>query len=181
MRVIISRRMIREGLFRLLAKKKISEISITELCKEAQVNRTTFYHHYEIPQDVLAEVSWNIVKEVEKVFDGYNPKNIRQKTINALSILQEHKDELKIIFAADTESSSHDMAIEAFSHFWNSQFDLKNTLQLNDEEYHFAIIGYGWSGYHVIKQWIMEDSKMSPEDLLALFEKMFSKTGSRSL
>ena len=46
-RIIKTRKFIREAVLRLLSQKKIEEISITELAEEAQINRKTFYNYYQ--------------------------------------------------------------------------------------------------------------------------------------
>ncbi len=55
-RVAVTKRMVKEGLIRLLEKKSLEKINITELCQEAGINRTTFYRYYELPRDVLTEM-----------------------------------------------------------------------------------------------------------------------------
>lgn len=44
-----------EALLRLLEKKPFAYITIKEICEEAQVNRSTFYLHYENTSDLLHE------------------------------------------------------------------------------------------------------------------------------
>ncbi len=171
MRIIISKRMIREGLLRCLQKKKFENITITELCREAQVNRTTFYNHYQTPKDVLDEISWEIVQQIEAIFQ--KTESEENAVLSVLKLLQENKDMLKIIFSASTAPSTYKTVIQAFSHFWNSSGDLKNRYHLNEDELKLTITGYGWAGYHMLRQWILEDIDMSPEKILALFEKIF--------
>ena len=45
------------ALIKLLKKKTFEYISVSELCKEAGVNRTTFYLHYETLTDLLCETT----------------------------------------------------------------------------------------------------------------------------
>ena len=42
-----TKKVLSESLIELLKTKHISEITITELCENADINRTTFYRHYE--------------------------------------------------------------------------------------------------------------------------------------
>ena len=42
-----------EALITLLEKKELAYITVSEICKEAGVNRSTFYLHYETIQDLL--------------------------------------------------------------------------------------------------------------------------------
>ncbi len=173
MRVIISKRMIREGLLRCLEKKNIDRISISELCKEAQVNRATFYNHYDSPADVLSEISWEIVKQIEEIYQGTEPFSVRKKTISVLSLLQKNADILKIIFSANANPVVYKTAIETFTHFWESTLDLKNSLRLSEEEYRMAITAYGWAGFYMIRQWIMDDIDKTPQEMMDLLDRIF--------
>lgn len=51
-----SRTVFKKSLIELLDEKYISEISVTELCNKANMNRSTFYSHYENVIDVLDEI-----------------------------------------------------------------------------------------------------------------------------
>ena len=44
----------------MLAEKKLSEISVSQLAERADVNRKTFYNHYSSLQDVLADVETDL-------------------------------------------------------------------------------------------------------------------------
>ena len=45
------------ALIALLKKKSFDYITVSELCKQAAVNRTTFYLHYENLNDLLCETA----------------------------------------------------------------------------------------------------------------------------
>ena len=58
-RVRKTRAQLRAGLARLMQKKNIREITVTELVDEVDINRSTFYLHYEdIYQKVLNRRLW---------------------------------------------------------------------------------------------------------------------------
>ncbi len=44
-----------EALLQLLEKKEFAYITVKEICEQAQVNRSTFYLHYETMDDLLSE------------------------------------------------------------------------------------------------------------------------------
>ena len=62
-RIIKTRKFIREAVLRLLSQKKIEEISITELAEEAQINRKTFYNYYQSVSDVVEEIENDTVEK----------------------------------------------------------------------------------------------------------------------
>ena len=46
-RTALTKRLLREGLLRLLSKTDLNKISVTQLCIESGINRATFYRHYD--------------------------------------------------------------------------------------------------------------------------------------
>ena len=59
---------IQDALLRMLAEKRLSDIKIVDLCKNADINRTTFYLHFESTEQVLLSIREEIVK---RIFDSY--------------------------------------------------------------------------------------------------------------
>ena len=58
-----------KALLALLEKKDFEYITIKEICKEAQVNRSTFYLHYENTVDLLQETMQYNVQHFLTYFD----------------------------------------------------------------------------------------------------------------
>lgn len=52
-----------KALLKLLDKKEFKDITILEICREAGVNRSTFYSHYENTYDLLEEVKNNSIAD----------------------------------------------------------------------------------------------------------------------
>ena len=44
-RITLTKKLLQEGLLRLLEVKTLDNISVTELCRESGINRATFYNH----------------------------------------------------------------------------------------------------------------------------------------
>ena len=65
-----------KALISLLEKKPFEYISVTDICKEAGVNRSTFYLHYENTADLLTEASEYMID----TFKGYFSINLKSIT-----------------------------------------------------------------------------------------------------
>ena len=52
-RVKYTKMVLEDSFIKLLEKKDISQISITEICDNADINRATFYAHYSDQNDLL--------------------------------------------------------------------------------------------------------------------------------
>ena len=55
-RTRLTRLLLKNSLIALLQKKPIYQITVSELCSEAELNRSTFYKHYGNVQDILQEI-----------------------------------------------------------------------------------------------------------------------------
>jgi len=76
-RCIKTKRAIKTALATLMARKDISDISVTEIAQAADVNRKTFYSHYSSVYDVLDEIEGDIVEELTELIEqsDYSDRN----------------------------------------------------------------------------------------------------------
>lgn len=76
-----------KALFALLEEKDFEFITIKEICKKAQVNRSTFYLHYDNTKDLLDECIVYINKKIDDYYgDEVNKviKNISDCSLEEL-------------------------------------------------------------------------------------------------
>ena len=55
-RTLYTRMVIKDALLNLLAEKEYADVTIADLCREAEINRGTFYLHYSNLHEVLEEL-----------------------------------------------------------------------------------------------------------------------------
>ncbi len=69
-RTLLTKRIIKDSLVDMLKKKPIERITVSALCIEADINRSTFYSHYSDVCDVIEEIKAEfITKYCPFVFD----------------------------------------------------------------------------------------------------------------
>lgn len=68
-RTLYTRQQIKDSIFQLLKKKTFSKITVTEVCRLAEINRGTFYLHYLDMEDVLDDILSDILCNTSTVFD----------------------------------------------------------------------------------------------------------------
>lgn len=170
-RVRITKRMIRESLIELLEIRPINKISISELCKRAEINRSTFYNHYENIYDVLDEIGEVIAKDLEEITLLDKKEITLQNQVSLLcTFLKDHPKEAKILL---TYFSADDPIIQnIFSNRISAgQVNYKTYILEIDPNtrkllFHFVIHGI----YNLIKNWMFEEDELSPEDIGKLAE-----------
>ena len=70
-RIKYTKKTIKDTFIKLLAEKDIKKITVSELCKKADINRATFYRYYLDVYDLLDSIK----KEFEiELKNAYSPK-----------------------------------------------------------------------------------------------------------
>ena len=99
-RVQMTKQLIRRSLFELLEQKPINKITISELCKKADLNRSTFYKYYGSQYDVLEDMEKEAIDKINSLL-AHEPDT--NNLILLLEFLKRHKNEIKIFFAGDLD------------------------------------------------------------------------------
>lgn len=72
LRIIKTRRTIRNALVDLMSEKELSAVTISELSARAEINRKTFYRHYRTISDVVSELENEILSEFSEIIKNGN-------------------------------------------------------------------------------------------------------------
>ena len=168
-RVVLSKRMLKEGLLRCLKRTDIDELTISELCREAGINRATFYRYYQLPKDVLVDIGWEQTRQIDKIFKSNPEQPMENRISDVFRYIYDNRDILKILFSANADTRFASEVTNIFPWAWTSTIDLKKKYSLDDDEYRLCVAAYSWSSYHLIREWIINDIKKTPEEITDLF------------
>lgn len=72
---IRSRKLIRQAFIELLKEKKLEKITVTDIVKQADINRSTFYAHYPDVMGVVDEIQEEILIYTEEFMETVNFKD----------------------------------------------------------------------------------------------------------
>lgn len=175
-RVAITKRMIKEGLLRLLEKRHISEISISELCQEAQINRTTFYRHYQTPGDVLLEIALDQVgtfSQHSALADHMD--NLKEFVTQLCEFLYQRKDIVKIFIRNYTEPDFIGISQLLSQQFLGSRTVLYRGKAVDDDTLQLFNAFFSTGMYALISLWLTKDITKSPEEIADLICCSFNK------
>jgi len=163
-RIEVTKRMLREGLMRLLAHKPLDKINITELCQEAGINRSTFYRYYELPRDILMEMQSEFF---EKSFGHFQKKLTASDVEYFFVCLYEHSELVKYFFKYNSDTDWTKIFAHIYSYFPNKM--MIKAFQNIDEKSAKLLSAYLAGGaYFLARQWIMEDIPMQPKDVAGI-------------
>lgn len=145
----------------LLQSKEISQISVTDICKLANVNRSTFYANYLDVYDLADKIKANLVNEVKKL---YSEERTTQNNSNDFSKLFRHIKENPIFYKTYFKLNYNNTTDIV-------EFDYTlSKLLYNDKliDYHIEFFKAGLNA--IIKKWLDNDCKESVEDINELLE-----------
>ncbi len=82
-----------EALAALLKEKSLQQISVRELCTLAGINRSTFYHHYGSPYDVLKEMGDELLNDIAgqlSATSADDPKCVERQVAQCFQSAKDH-------------------------------------------------------------------------------------------
>lgn len=150
-------RMIR-ALLNLVQTTPLQDISISDLCAKADVNRTTFYNHYDNISGLAREAQGAIVAEYTELFtndtNGY--------TLENLTKMFRHIGNNRLIYM--TYFKLNPDYRETFQHYDHHLAEQKfGKLDEQKLYYHAEFFAAGITA--IIKRWLANNCRESPEEM----------------
>ena len=169
-RVMLTKRLLKEALLRLLADASIQKISVTQLCQEAGINRATFYRHYGSQYDVLSEMKMSMLCGLQTTLGEdvlENPDAFQQQAQLVCEYLWEHAGESKL-FLGNTGLGS-DFAKKLFQHIrGQSMLEQYCGMSLDANERELVLSFWENGFFSMLRQWLVEEVPMKPEEVAKL-------------
>ena len=167
-RTIITKRMLKEGLLRLLKTKPLDKINIMELCNESGINRTTFYRHYELPKDILNEMQAEFMEEMRESMKKLQTEHDLEQI---LIYLQNHSDLVTLFIRYNSDEEWTDMFRTLHHDICDAQI-LKD-LDSESEELFYTFLAGGT--YFLLRQWLIAGMDKSPKEVASLILRIINK------
>jgi AcrR family transcriptional regulator len=84
-RTVFTKNLIRETYLKLTDEQPADKVTVTAICKRAEINRGTFYLHYDNPMAVLHEIEDEVYEQIIEFIDNsLADENNRQNLSNTL-------------------------------------------------------------------------------------------------
>ena len=171
-RVAYTKMFLKESLLSLLQEKPIGKITPTELCRRADINRNTFYTHYESPEALLRsieeELYGRIRHSVEHSIAGTS--SIQALLGDIFKAIVDNGELCKILFSDYGDKEYLKRIINLARDLSIAQWRAAGMKE--DEESLEMLYTFSASGsIAVIQQWIQQGMKKSPQELALFIEK----------
>src|SRR3712207_464939 len=93
-----SRMRILEAAVQILHQKPGDKLTVTEICKVAEVNRTTFYRHFKDPYDLIDQMQDMVITGLIHLFDTRMDGKLEQLMESISKHIYQHRDMLSIFY-----------------------------------------------------------------------------------
>lgn len=167
-RVLLTKRLLKEGLLELLRRKELEKINVSELCREAGINRATFYKHYTMPQDVLRQIEQDLVEDLRELAPAVRTaENGRRYLEDICTYLYDRRELMQILLSCNTDEDLVSMFSEANRRYWG-QYGSRNEHGLDEDGVKLMVTFFSSGGYYLIRQWLLDDVKKTPTEVADL-------------
>lgn len=158
-RVRYTKMVLKNALMDLMKVKPLSQVTIVDICKMADINRNTFYQHYSSPYALFSVIEAELL---DKLITAIQQEQIIEKLfLKVCKVLQENAEFSHIIF-------SHADGTEFIQKVLTHSRKLKEfkTPQSNDAQYIAKLYLFIEAGVlAILKNWVLKGFDESPEVL----------------
>lgn len=165
-----------QALIKLIDQKGLDQVSVSDLCQQANINRSTFYLHYKNIDDLLLSVEADFIREITDAIQDletedliYNSQALTQLFTRILESIEKNSD-LIITLMSPTTSPRTRLTIEQAIE--NIIIDRMNTAIIREatqeelpvsKTYIAVTISSLFTG--IVAEWLLSGKKESPQDL----------------
>jgi len=176
-RIIKSKKALKEAMITLMQKKDFKEITVKDLVVSADVNRGTFYKHYQFKEDILNEIIDDVINDlIESYREPY-------KDMETFEISKLTSNGIKVFEHVYKYSNFYSLIVQSniLTGFQRKICDVLKNLSLQDLIVHnpnnlinreLVASYHSYAIFGMIIEWINDGFKYSPsymaEQLLAI-------------
>lgn len=170
-----TKKLLKEAFIELLSKKKLNEITVKELCDLADINRGTFYLHYQDIYDLKQQLENEIYQQLNDIVDTC-PSVIDAATSNALFLdlfrfVDRHSELLKAFLGPNGDISFLRTMQTLFKErYLNIILKRTNSGSATNIDYSYSFVASGFTG--LVESWLNDEQQTSIEEMAKLTTKM---------
>lgn len=171
-----TRQNIRQATLRLAASKPIGKVSISAICREAGIHRSTFYKHYSTPLEVMEDVLHQLVSNTADYMMTCLQEgcSMRSALCKVLAYIQSSQDQIRLLLdqsdyaffqAAKTQLPDFQAAMQAA---------MPASLSPAEKEACACFVQYGT--LHLLLEWVKDGCPIPPQQETDLIFSILGRT-----
>ena len=167
----LTRRLFRDSLKELLLEKEFGRISVNEICKRADMNRSTFYAHYEDQFALMREVEDEFLDCVKETIRQTDQESFYTQYLEFLRFIYENG---KLFLLITTQNGVfRDRIIETACTLMQSVGLVPKDDPFSLRRVRYAAAGSLW----LVEKWVAGSDDASVEDMADLLIRLYGMIG----
>lgn len=154
----------------MILTNKYEDISISQICKKAEINRSTFYAHYDDINDLIIKIESKFANSMAVIFN-FGLRQTHEAFVEMFSFIEKnkffYKAFLNIPYTTFAETSAKIQILTTIK-------DKANTINATDIELAYRASFFGAGIKEICKLWLERDCQESPEDMAKLLLKEYT-------
>lgn len=160
------------ALLKLMKDKNFSSISIKEIAESAQLDRRTFYRHFNSKDELLIYYIDILSKEYFEKMSSHKELSISTVTYTYFEFWEKHMDFLNVIYKNNLQI----YILNSYNQYMSKLYgilkpEISNSIK-HDYKYGLAFkIGGFWN---ILFEWIKDDARIEPEEMAKILSDFLS-------
>ncbi|MCR5396738.1 MAG: TetR/AcrR family transcriptional regulator [Lachnospiraceae bacterium] len=174
-RVVYTKMRIRSAYYELLQEMDAEKVTVTAICKQAEINRATFYKHYLDVEDLKDKLQEEAIKSLSKGMDDCNASATDLIT-NILTFLKKDAEFHPVVnsFSDTTSSFSKKISMMIYENFSKYLDPKLPNMSPEEKGLIFAYVAAGSAG--IIDYWMNTNCKEKEEVIAEKIQRLTSST-----
>lgn len=173
-RVKYTRMVLKESFINLLEKKDISQITIKEICEDADINRATFYAHYNDQYDLMRKIENELLDNINAYLTGFDKKNNDMNAVllaeKIFEYIKENARLCKLLLSERGDLSFQKQIVILVYDLIINELTDNGSLTKEDAEYVYSFTITGCVG--IVQKWLNDDMKKSSRFMAEMIVKI---------
>lgn len=154
-------------------RRPISKITVREICERANINRSTFYAHYQDIWDVVERVEAQMAKQAGNAYLSQVHRSLESAFESLFSFLAEYR-QFYLLYFAERQTASIFLLIDPVYQEKEKQLtpELLGYTLKGEREYHYEFFLGGLTA--LVRRWLKNDCKETPRELVEILQREYS-------
>lgn len=174
-RIALTKKLLQEGLLRLLEVKPLENISVTELCRESGINRATFYNHYSTPQELLTDLEKRMTNQLKAAIGTpQTAEEIILHTERVCAFFQEHSRTVLTLHRCHSDADLKDALYALNQNFQLYRLKRNYSGSMDPHSLHLVSVFFYLGCYYIMLEWLEQELPLTPKEVADLMIRLAS-------
>lgn len=161
------------AVFSLLKRKKYDDFTVSDICKEAKINRSSFYAHYQDINDLMIKIESLLSQRLKEALKPISNAGSGDVPSNPFVAFFEYVLEHKVFYRAFLRNNSRSFSVNDILQLHKEQLGrlaTKKGFNYTEAEIEYHLYYFGGGLKAVCARWIQNDCIETPEQMAKVLE-----------